>query len=89
MNPDYKAILTLEDEVRRERISSRGELENPNTFEQRGDDFQTEVNHTYRIIAEREGFDTINASQAIEEVHLEIMQGLYAKNLLVPAIRRS
>jgi dTMP kinase len=86
MNPDLKVILTLEDELRKQRISSRGELENPDTFEQRGDDFQLNVNHTYKIIAAREKFDTINASQTVEEVHDEIMQLLYVKNLLVPIL---
>ena len=77
MTPDFACILTMDDESKRlERIHQRGELENPDTFESRGDQFQTKVNYGYLQIAERYNLPIIDASQSIEMVHTQIIRQL-------------
>ena len=49
-------ILSLSRDKREERISMRGELKNPDTFESRGQDFQKKVDDGYLEIAERTEF---------------------------------
>ena len=73
MKPDVAIILTLSDDKRAERIGYRGNLDNPDTFESRGDDFQTRVNHAYTEIAEQYGIATIDASGTAEEVQMAIL----------------
>ena len=68
MNPDLTVIFTLQDAIRKQRIAKRGELENPDTFESRGDDFQTLVDGGYASIATERGFPTIDASRSITTV---------------------
>lgn len=82
MNPDLKAILTLQNHERAARIAGRGDLENPDTFEMRNDDFQQRVNNTYVTIAEREHYPMIDAAQSVEQVHEEIMELLWVRGLL-------
>lgn len=82
MEPDLKVILALTDSEREQRISSRGELEQPDTFEMRGDEFQLRVNQTYLGIAKREDYPVIDAEQSIQAVHEEIMELLYIRGLL-------
>jgi dTMP kinase len=73
MNPDIGLILTLDDiATSKSRISQRGELEKPDTFESRGDDFQHRVNHGYLAIAATYHLPVISASQPIEKVAQEI-----------------
>lgn len=80
MKPDVAIILTLSDEKRARRIEYRGDLENPDTFESRGDDFQTRVNRAYIEIAEQYDVATVDASGTAEEVQLAIRE-IIAENL--------
>jgi len=68
MNPDLTVIFTLDDEIRRARIAARGELQNPDTFESRGDKFQSLLNSGYAEIAAERTLPTIDASQPIDDV---------------------
>jgi dTMP kinase len=69
MRPDVSFILSLEDEPeRKKRIAARGELDNPDTFESRGDEFQLMVQQAYKKVAEEHNIPVIDASQSIEEV---------------------
>jgi len=73
MNPDHKIILDINDEAERaQRIASRGELENPDTFESRGDDFQQKVIEGYQDIARRKNLPVISANQPLEVVTEQI-----------------
>lgn len=75
MKPDHTIILTLGDEVeRKRRITERGVLQNPDTFEARGEDFQSRVNDAYFKIAERFGYPLVDASQPPDNVQAEIRQ---------------
>lgn len=66
VSPDFSAILTLSDTVRAQREASRGKaLE---TFEIKGDDFQSRVNHAYEKIAKDFNIPIIDASGSIDEV---------------------
>lgn len=69
MNPDIGIILALDDiATSKSRISERGELEKPDTFESRGNDFQQRVNEGYKAIADTYHLPVISASQPIEVV---------------------
>lgn len=69
LRPDIEIVLTLGDEaIRRMRISDRGELEVPDTFESKDDEFQTKVNDAYWEIAWDRGSTIIDASQPIDAV---------------------
>lgn len=73
LSPDFECILSLQsEEERTKRIAQRGELENPDTFESRGDNFQTKVENGYLEIAKKDGLPVIDASPSIEEIHKEI-----------------
>ena len=81
MSPDCTIILDLDDEAERiRRISQRGELERPDTFESRGGDFQCRVNSGYRKIARRYHFPVVDClapdgrRRTIDEVQAEIKQ---------------
>lgn len=81
MSPDYTIILALDDEAERiRRISQRGELECPDTFESRDGAFQCRVNSGYRKIARRYHFPVIDClasdgrRKTIDEVQAEIKQ---------------
>lgn len=66
MQPDYDVILDFDDseeEIRLNRISQRGILETPDTFESRGGDFQQKIRDGYRIIAAMDGTDIVSANQ--------------------------
>ena len=80
MKPDVAIILTLSDEKRARRIEYRGDLENFDTFESRGDDFQTRVNRAYIEITEQYDVATVDASGTAEEVQLAIRE-IIAENL--------
>ena len=69
LKPDVMVILSLSREKREERISMRGELKNPDTFESRGQDFQKKVDDGYLEIAEAYGISVISADGTIDEVH--------------------
>lgn len=54
MHPDFCFILDLDDEAElQRRIASRGQLEVPDTFESKDDEFQRRVREGYRSIARR------------------------------------
>lgn len=73
LKPDIAIILDLDDEVERQkRIAARGELENPDTFESKGDDFQTRVKQGYVDIAATHGIPVVSASQSVDVVHDDI-----------------
>lgn len=73
MNPDLALILDLDDETERfKRIGNRGELENPDTFESKGDDFQTKVREGYLKIAHEKDVPIISANQTIEQISKDI-----------------
>ena len=62
-------ILILSRDKREERISMRGELKNPDTFESRGQDFQKKVDDGYLEIAKVYGIPVVSADGTIEEIH--------------------
>ena len=73
LRPDVALILDLDDEAeRKKRIAARGELENADTFESKGDDFQTNVKNGYIEIAKTHDIPIISASRSIEEVNEDI-----------------
>lgn len=74
MRPDDMLILTLDDETERaKRIASRGELETPDAFESRDQEFQTRVNRAYIELAEQYGITTINCgTKSREQIQSEI-----------------
>lgn len=74
MKPDVAIILTLNDEKRVERIGHRGDLDHPDTFESRDDDFQARVNRAYVEIAEQYDIVTVDASGAVDEVQGVILE---------------
>lgn len=73
MNPDYRVILDINDEAERaRRISERGMLENPDTFESRDDDFQQRIIQGYRKIAALKNIPVVSANQPINAITDEI-----------------
>lgn len=74
MAPDLAIILTLGSEARSERIAARGEIEKPDTFESRGEDFQQALDDGYMQIAWSHSVPIIDASQPIEQVTDEIWE---------------
>lgn len=82
MNPDLEVILYVDDEVRAQRIDRRGVLETPDTFESRDDEFQRRVNGAYLDIAEAEKLPLIEASVSVDEIHEQIMELIWLRNLL-------
>lgn len=64
MKPDHTFILDLDDEVERQkRIASRGDLETPDTFESRDDDFQNRLLVGYRKLAHSKGIRPIMSTK--------------------------
>lgn len=82
MEPDLTLILAFENEMERlARISGRGKIqETPDTFESRGDDFQSRVQQGYGKIIERYGYDTINAEQPLEVITKQILDQIPSRN---------
>jgi dTMP kinase len=77
MIPDWTTILDVSDEtLRTQRISERGELENPDTFESKDDEFQMKVKTGYLEIAHKNSIAIIDASPSKEAVHQQIVQSL-------------
>lgn len=76
MNPDLTLVLAFENEQERlARVASRGKTqETPDTFEVRGDDFQSRVQQGYSDVAARYGYPTINAQQSPEAITEQIMR---------------
>lgn len=69
LRPDIMIILSLSHDKREERIAMRGELENPDTFESRGQDFQEKVDDGYLEIAKDYDIPVVLADGNVEEVH--------------------
>ena len=69
LRPDIMIILSLSHDMREERIAMRGELENPDTFESRGQDFQKKVDDGYLEIAKDYDIPVVLADGNVEEVH--------------------
>jgi dTMP kinase len=78
VEPDLTLILAFENELERlARIENRGKIqEAPDTFESRGDDFQSRVQQGYAKIVERYGYSTINAEQSAEVITEQIVTHL-------------
>ncbi|MDN5819444.1 MAG: dTMP kinase [bacterium] len=75
MNPDIMVVLTLDDTSERlRRIDGRGELENPDTFESKGDDFQTKVDQAYLSLAEQYDIPVIDATQTVDAVYQDLLK---------------
>jgi len=69
MNPDFAAILDLDDiKERIYRIGARGELEGPDTFESKDSVFQSKVQNGYLDIAKTYNIPIISARQTVDEV---------------------
>ena len=83
LKPDVMVILSLSREKREERISMRGELKNPDTFESRGQDFQKKVDDGYLEIAEAYGIPVVSADGTIDEVHDMLIDNI-KKTLVKP-----
>lgn len=77
LNPDLVIVLDITDETARaQRIRQRGELEKPDTFEMRAQEFQDAVLDGYREEAKRGNYPLIDAGQTIEEIQREIVDQL-------------
>lgn len=75
LTPDISLILTMDDETERtRRIKSRGELTGQDTFESKGDEFQTKVHQGYLQLAAARSLPLISASQSIDQVSEQIWQ---------------
>lgn len=82
MEPDYTVILDFpdtEETARLARISQRGPLETLDTFESRPEQFQQDIRDGYRLIAEQDGIDVINASQSKIEIADQIWNKMIGK----------
>lgn len=76
-NPDHTFILALTDEAeRKQRITGRGELETPDTFEMRDQAFQDKVNAAYLQIANDHDITPIDAAQSIDIIQQHIRSNL-------------
>lgn len=82
IHPDLTVILGLSHDERERRIAiaDRGKLENKDTFESRGRDFQNSLDQGYEKIAEKYNFPIIDASKSIEDIQAEI------RKLIDPAL---
>lgn len=81
MNPDLAVILDLDDEQERNRrINKRGEVQDPDTFESKPDDFQSRVRLGYISIAKQRDLPIISANQEPEAITEDIWQ--YIKPLI-------
>ncbi len=70
LTPDHTFILSINsEEERAARIDSRGELDNPDTFEMRDASFQSRVNQAYIKIARSYGISPIDAARSVDEIH--------------------
>lgn len=75
LKPDIALILNLDDETERQkRIAARGELDKPDTFESKGDSFQSQVQRGYVDIAATHHLPVVSASMPIDEVREAIWQ---------------
>lgn len=69
MNPDIALILDLDDETERlKRIGVRGKLDNPDTFESKGDEFQSKVRKAYLDTAMSRNIPVVSSNQTVAEI---------------------
>jgi len=80
MTPDASIILTLDATSRKKRIEERGAVTHKDTFESRNDDFQEKLDRGYKEIAEKYGFETIDANQSIDAIQRHICNIIEALN---------
>ncbi len=81
MSPAHSYILDLEDEGERaRRLSQRGELEVPDTFESRDHDFQWRLRNGYRELAKQYGIPIISAVPPKNEVADTIWKDITKQN---------
>lgn len=74
MHPDIAVMLMTGDvNLSRTRVGQRGELEKPDPFESRPDDFQLRVIEGYREIAKQYNLPTIDATRSITDVSAAII----------------
>ena len=75
MKPDTTIVLDIDNGVEQERrITQRGDLENPDTFESMAEEFQRTVREAYRDIARKRGLAVISATQSMDEVEAAIWE---------------
>lgn len=72
MQPDLAIVLLASNKERQKRISKRGELQNPDTFESRGKIFQDTVNDAYIKLAKKYNLLTIDAGQDIKSIQIQL-----------------
>lgn len=85
LNPDLSIILTLGNEdIRSSRITERGELEHPDTFESKSSDFQTAMQNGYINYAKKNNIATIDATSSRDNAHKELA-GLVSKSFSLEA----
>ena len=73
LHPDIAIILDLDNEIeRKKRIANRGELMAPDTFESKGNDFQSNVKNGYLDIAKTHNIPILSALGSPEEVSATI-----------------
>ncbi len=83
ISPDDTIVLKMNDETERiTRINKRGQLEHPDTFESKNDDFQQRVNNGYANLANAMNLPIISCiddrgrHKSAEEIHQEIINML-------------
>ena len=69
LHPDVMIVLSLSHDKRAKRIAMRGELENPDAFESRGQDFQEKITNGYLKIAKKYDIPVVLADGSVEEVY--------------------
>lgn len=74
MNPDVGIILDVDHTTRQQRITGRGILETPDTFESKPEDFQQRIKEGYADWAALKNIPVVNASGTREEVSDAIWQ---------------
>ena len=72
--PTHSVILTLDDQTRLARQTTRDNLSATDTFESQPDSFQQKVNHAYLKIAEEFHIPTLDASPAPDVIQQQILR---------------
>lgn len=72
INPDFTCVLSLPHDERARRIAERGILDDKDTFESRGREFQEKLNQGYEEVARTYGFPILDASKSVDEIQAEI-----------------
>jgi len=79
MKPSHAVILDLNDEAERQRrIQGRGQLEKPDNFESKGDEFQQKLRLGYRAIARELGVPVIHVdNQSPQDIADHLLGDLF------------